>query len=121
MDEARVELDLRDSGKSPADIQRPPGPDVGDLYSPGSGTFCHIKGVHFGWPPLNNAGDKSMPFKGAYDAANNARWIKKLDEQIADKRHVIILDMRNANQAAIDDLKAIVEEHGWSDRVVCYP
>ncbi|MGA5650288.1 hypothetical protein [Streptomyces seoulensis] len=121
MDEARVALDLRDSGKIPADIQRPPGPDLGDLYSPGSGTFYDIKGVHSDWPPLNNVRDKSMPFKGAYDPANNARWIKKLDEQITDKRRVVILDMRNANQAAIDDLKAIVEEHGWSDRVVWYP
>ncbi|MGW2701533.1 hypothetical protein [Streptomyces sp. NPDC001340] len=121
MDEARVALDLRESAKVPSDIQRPPGADQGDLYSPSTGTFYDIKGVHSDWPPLNNVRDKSQPFKGAYDPANNERWVRKLSDQIVTRGRVVILDMRNANQAAIDDVKAIVEEHGWSDRVVWYP
>ncbi|MGW3120958.1 hypothetical protein ACWDBW_28060 [Streptomyces sp. NPDC001107] len=121
MDEARVALDMRESGKVPPDIQRPPGADQGDLYSPSTGTFYDIKGVHSDWPPLNNVRDKSLPFKGAYDPANNGTWVRKLNDQIVTRERVVILDMRNANQAAIDDVKAIVEEHGWSDRVVWYP
>ncbi|WP_019056450.1 hypothetical protein [Streptomyces prunicolor] len=121
MDEARVALDLRESGKTPSDIQRPPGADQGDLYSPSTGTFYDIKGVHSDWPPLNNVRDKSLPFKGAYDPADNGTWVRKLNDQIVTRERVVILDMRNANQAAIDDVKAIVEEHGWSDRVVWYP
>ncbi|QQC89030.1 hypothetical protein [Streptomyces alfalfae] len=121
MDEARVALDLREKGKVPDDIQRPPGANQGDLYSPGTGEFYDIKGVHSDWPPLNNVRDKSLPFKGAYDPANNERWVRKLEDQIVTRQRMVILDMRNANQAAIDDVKAIVEQHGWSDRVVWYP
>ena|GEM_PF-915798 len=121
MDEARIALDMRESGKVPLDIQRPPGADQGDLYSPSTGTFYDIKGVHSDWPPLNNVRDKSLPFKGAYNPADNGTWVRKLNDQIVIRERVVILDMRNANQAAIDDVKAIVEEHGWSDQVVWYP
>jgi hypothetical protein len=121
MDEARVALDLRASGKVPTDIQRPPGANQGDLYSPGTGEFYDIKGVHSDWPPLNNVRDKSLPFKGAYNPANNQAWVRKLEDQIVTRERIVILDMRNANQAAIDDVKSIVELHGWSDRVVWYP
>lgn len=121
MDEARVALDLRENGKVPADIQRPPAANQGDLYSPSNGEFYDIKGVHSDWPPLNNVRDKSLPFKGAYDPANNQKWVSKLEDQIVVKGRIVILDMRNANQAAIDDVKSIVEQHGWSDRVVWYP
>ncbi|MFG3282908.1 hypothetical protein [Streptomyces sp. NPDC048111] len=121
MDEARIALDMRESGKVPSDIQRPPGANQGDLYSPGTGEFYDIKGVHSDWPPLNNVRDKSLPFKGAYDPANNGSWVRKLEDQIVNRKRVVILDMRNADQAAIDDVRAIVEDHGWSDRVVWYP
>ncbi|MGA5831141.1 hypothetical protein, partial [Streptomyces xanthochromogenes] len=121
MDEARIALDMRESGKVPSDIQRPPGANQGDLYSPGTGEFYDIKGVHSDWPPLNDVRDKSLPFKGAYDPANNGKWVKKLEDQIVKRKRVVILDMRNADQAAIDDVRAIVEDHGWSDRVVWYP
>ncbi|MDK9497784.1 hypothetical protein QEZ40_002728 [Streptomyces katrae] len=121
MDEARLALDLRERGLLPADIQRPPGANQGDLYSPGSGMFYDIKGVHSDWPPFNTQLDKSMPFKNAYDPDNNQVWVNTLIKQIVKRRRTVILDTRNANQAAIDDLKAIVEQHGWSDRVVWYP
>lgn len=121
MDEARVALDLRDKGKVPEDIQRPPEANQGDLYSPSNGEFYDIKGVHSDWPPLNNVRDKSQPFKGAYDPANNERWVQKLEDQIVARKRIVILDMRNADQAAIDDVKAIVDERGWGDRVVWYP
>ncbi|WP_206439214.1 hypothetical protein [Streptomyces scabichelini] len=121
MDEARVTLDLRENGKVPTDIQRPPGANQGDLYSPSTGEFYDIKGVHSDWPPLNNVRDKSLPFKGAYNPANNQGWVRKLEDQIVTKGRIVILDMRNANQAAINDVRSIVEQHGWSDRVVWYP
>ncbi|MBC2868271.1 hypothetical protein H1R13_25900 [Streptomyces mexicanus] len=121
MDEARVALDLREKGKVPQDIQRPPGANQGDLYSPSTGVFYDIKGVHSDWPPLNNVRDKSQPFKGAYDPANNGRWVAKLEDQIVVKKRTVILDMRNADQAAIDDVRAIIEQRGWEDHVVWYP
>jgi hypothetical protein len=121
MDEARVALDLRENGKVPTDIQRPPGANQGDLYSPSTGEFYDIKGVHSDWPPLNNVRDKSLPFKGAYNPTNNQGWVRKLEDQIVTKGRMVILDMRNADQAAIDDVRSIVEQHGWSDRVVWYP
>ncbi|EFL16733.1 predicted protein [Streptomyces sp. C] len=83
--------------------------------------FYDIKGVHSDWPPFNTQLDKSMPFKNAYDPDNNQVWVNTLIKQIVKRRRTVILDTRNANQAAIDDLKAIVEQHGWSDRVVWYP
>ncbi|MEU5417480.1 hypothetical protein [Streptomyces clavifer] len=121
MDEARLALDMREQGTLPADIQRPPGANQGDLYSPGAGEFYDIKGVHSDWPPLNNVRDKSLPFKGAYNPADNQGWIRKLKDQIVVKGRIVILDTRNANQAAINDLEAIVKQNGWSDRVVWYP
>ncbi|MFD0353061.1 hypothetical protein ACFVHW_04815 [Streptomyces sp. NPDC127110] len=121
MDEARVALDLRERGLLPDDVQRPPGSNQGDLYSPGSGVFYDIKGVHSDWPPFNTQRDKSAPFPNAYDPKNNQIWVNTLTKQIVKRQRTVILDTRNANQAAIDDLKAIVEKHGWSDRVVWYP
>jgi hypothetical protein len=121
MDEARVALDLREKGKVPQDIQRPPGANQGDLYSPSTGVFYDIKGVHSDWPPLNNVRDKSQPFKGAYDPANNGKWVAKLEDQIVAKKRTVILDMRNANQAAIDDIRAMIEQRGWEDHIVWYP
>ncbi|MEV5318697.1 hypothetical protein AB0K92_13770 [Streptomyces sp. NPDC052687] len=120
-DEARVGLDLREQGRLPKDIRRPTEADQGEFYSPSTGRHYDIKGVHSDWPPFNNVRDKSQPFKGAYDPAKNGRWVKKLEEQIVEKRRIVILDVRNANQAAIDDIKSIVEKNGWEDDVIWYP
>jgi hypothetical protein len=120
-DEARVGLDLREQGRLPDDIQRPTVADRGEFYSPSTGQYYDIKGVHSDWPPFNNVRDKSQPFRGAYDPANNARWVSKLSEQISTKGRTVILDVRNANQAAIDDIKSIVEKNGWEDNVIWYP
>ncbi|WP_150476785.1 hypothetical protein [Streptomyces alboniger] len=120
-DEARVGLDLRDQKRLPDDLQRPTEADRGEFYSPSTGRYYDIKGVHSDWPPFNNVRDKSRPFKGAYDPANNGRWVKKLAEQIVEKQRIVILDVRNANQAAIDDLKSIVQKNGWEDDVIWYP
>ncbi|MEU7591712.1 hypothetical protein AB0B79_01480 [Streptomyces sp. NPDC039022] len=120
-DEARVGLDLREQVRLPSDIQRPLEADRGEFYSPSTGKYYDIKGVHSDWPPFNNVRDKSQPFRGAYDPSNNERWIKKLSEQIASKGRTVILDVRNANQAAIDDIKNIVHKNGWEDDVIWYP
>ncbi|MEB8339389.1 toxin glutamine deamidase domain-containing protein [Streptomyces endophyticus] len=121
LDEARVALDLRENGTVPQDIQRPPAANQGDLYSPSTQEYYDIKGVHSSWPPYNNVRDRSLPYKQAYDPANNEAWVNKLREQIVDKNRAVILDVRNANQAAIDDLAQIIEQNGWSERVVWYP
>jgi hypothetical protein len=86
-----------------------------------SGGYYDIKGVHSDWPPFNNVRDKSQPFKGAYDTARNGRWVQKLQEQIVEKQRIVILDVRNANQAAIDDIKSVVRKNGWEDDVIWYP
>ncbi|MFF5335543.1 hypothetical protein [Streptomyces sp. NPDC013181] len=122
MDEARVGLDLRESGRLPEDIRRPDGADKGEFYSETTGEYYDIKGVHSDYPPFNNVRDKSQPFKGAYDPANNGAWVKKqLAKQIETRGRIVIIDVRNANQAAIDSVKAAVEKNGWGDRVIWYP
>ncbi|MFE2415178.1 hypothetical protein ACFXDE_43355, partial [Kitasatospora sp. NPDC059408] len=120
-DEARVGLDLREQGKLPPDMQRPPERGLGEFYVPSNGEYYDIKGVHSDWPPLNNQRDRSKPFGGAYNPAHNEKFVEKLDDQIVEKGRIVILDMRNANQAAIDDLKAVIEQKGWGDRVIWYP
>ncbi|GGW82696.1 hypothetical protein [Streptomyces griseoloalbus] len=120
-DEARVGLDLREQGRLPDDIQRPTEADRGEFYSPSTDRYYDIKGVHSDWPPFNNVRDKSQPFKGAYNPAKNDRWVKKLEEQITQRQRIVILDVRNANQAAIDDIKSIVRKNGWEDDVIWYP
>ncbi|MFD7628290.1 hypothetical protein ACFV7Q_19995 [Streptomyces sp. NPDC059851] len=122
MDEARVGLDLREQGRLPADIRRPELADEGEFYSATTGEYYDIKGVHSDWPPFNNVRDKSQPFKGAFDPANNEAWVnKQLAKQIEKHKRIVIIDVRNANQAAIDNLKAVVESRGWGDRVIWYP
>ncbi|MFD4262131.1 hypothetical protein ACFWR9_32025 [Streptomyces sp. NPDC058534] len=120
-DEARVGLDLRDQGRLPADIRRPDGADGGEFVSPSTGRSYDIKGVHSDWPPFNNVRDKSRPFQGAYNPATNGKWVSKLQEQIVAKRRIVIIDVRNANQVAIDDVVAIVKANGWEDDVIWYP
>ncbi|MFD7505347.1 hypothetical protein [Streptomyces sp. NPDC059850] len=120
-DEARVGLDLREQGRLPEDIRRPSEADRGEFYSPSTGKYYDIKGVHSDWPPFNNVRDKSQPFRGAYNPANNGKWVKKLSEQIAEKHRTVIIDVRNANQAAIDDVKSIVQKNGWEENVIWYP
>ncbi|GAA2314683.1 hypothetical protein Scani_48270 [Streptomyces caniferus] len=122
MDEARVGLDLRESGRLPADIRRPELADKGEFYSESTGEYYDIKGVHSDYPPFNNVRDKSQPFKGAYDPANNEAWVnKQLAKQIEKRGRIVIIDVRNANQAAIDSIKDVVESRGWGDRVIWYP
>ncbi|MVU81545.1 hypothetical protein GPX89_30430 [Nocardia sp. ET3-3] len=120
-DEARVGLDLREQGRLPDDIRRPAGASQGEFESPGTRRFFDIKGLHSDWPPFNNVRDKSQPFKGAYDPARRDLWRQKLHWQIKDLKRTVIIDTRNANQAAIDDVRRIVEENGWEANVIWYP
>lgn len=70
---------------------------------------------------LNNTQrDKSLPYKQAYNPADNELWVSRPQEQF-DKNRMVILDVRNANQAAIDDLMGMINRTGWSGRVVWYP
>ncbi len=122
MDEAHVGLDLREQGRLPADIRRPELADRGEFYSETTGEYYDIKGVHSDWPPFNNVRDKSQPFKGAFDPANSDGWVnKQLAKQIEKRGRIVIIDVRNADQAAIDCLKDVVEKRGWGDRVIWYP
>ena len=119
-DEARVALDLRERGTLPSDIERPPGRDQGDFYSPSTGQHYDLKSVHSGWPPLNNQRDKSMPFPDKYDPVNNGRFVDDIDDQIS-KGRIPIVDLRNADQTAIADIQKVIEARGWTDDVIWYP
>ncbi|MFJ6012415.1 hypothetical protein [Streptomyces sp. NPDC092952] len=125
MDEARVGLDLRESGRLPGDIRRPELADRGEFYSETTGKYYDIKGVHSFWPPFNNVRNPAMlaqPFPNAYNPARHAQtWVNTFTEQIVEKHRVVIVDVRNADQAAIDSIKGIVESHGWGDHVIWYP
>ncbi|MER5744382.1 hypothetical protein ABT097_14060 [Streptomyces sp. NPDC002225] len=125
MDEARVGLDLRESGRLPKDIRRPELADRGEFYSETTGKYYDIKGVHSFWPPFNNVRNPAMlaqPFPGAYNPARHAQtWVNTFTEQIVEKHRVVIVDIRNADQAAIDSIKGIIESHGWGDHVIWYP
>ncbi|MFH9423164.1 hypothetical protein [Streptomyces sp. NPDC017529] len=120
-DEARVGLDMREQGRLPADIRRPDLADQGDFRSETTGRFYDIKAVHSDWPPLNNQRDKSKPFRGAYNPANNHKFVTKLRTMIEVRGRVTVIDTRNASQAAIDDVRKVVETHGWGDDVIWYP
>ncbi|WP_051893109.1 hypothetical protein [Streptomyces erythrochromogenes] len=124
-DEARVGLDLREQGRLPADIRRPPMQDMGEFRSETTGRHYDIKGVHSFWPPFNNVKNPALlarPFPGAYNPARDAdTWVRTFSEQIVEKRRVVIIDVRNANQAAIDSIREIVETHGWGEDVIWYP
>ncbi|MEU1366550.1 hypothetical protein ABZ454_10480 [Streptomyces sp. NPDC005803] len=125
MDEARVGLDLREQGRLPADIRRPEVADMGEFYSATTGKYYDIKGVHSYWPPFNNVRDPRLlarPFPGAYNPARHVQtWVNTFTEQIVEKHRVVIVDVRNADQAAIDSVKGIVDSHGWGDHVIWYP
>ncbi|MFE9574721.1 hypothetical protein ACFYMW_40555 [Streptomyces sp. NPDC006692] len=125
MDEARVGLDLREQGRLPADIRRPKVADKGEFYSETTGKYYDIKGIHSFWPPFNNVRDPALlarPFPGAYNPARHAQtWVETFTEQIDDLHRIVIVDVRNADQAAIDSIKGIIENHGWGDHVIWYP
>ncbi|MFF3258921.1 hypothetical protein ACFYWO_07050 [Streptomyces sp. NPDC002932] len=125
MDEARVGLDLREQGRLPADIHRPEAADMGEFYSETTGKYYDIKGVHSFWPPFNNVRNPDLlarPFPGAYNPSKNAQtWVNTFREQIVEHQRIVVVDVRNANQAAIDSIKDIVESHGWGDNVIWYP
>lgn len=120
-DEAKIGLDLREQRRIPDDIRRPPDADSGDFYSPSTGKYYDIKGIHSDWPPINFQRNKTQPFRGAYDPANNAKFISNIAQQIGNKGRTVIMDTRNANQAAIDDVRMHVAMNGWEDNVVWYP
>ncbi|MFF4226037.1 hypothetical protein ACFYZH_24665 [Streptomyces abikoensis] len=119
-DEARVGLDLREQGRLPTDLRRPSEKNRGDYYSPSTGQYYDLKGVHSDWPPFNFQKDKSIPFRGAYNPANNSKFVANL-RKVIENNQILIIDIRNANQAAIDDLVQVVEKNGWTDRVMWYP
>ncbi|MEU4027383.1 hypothetical protein [Streptomyces anulatus] len=125
MDEARVGLDLREQGRLPADIRRPNEADMGEFYSETTGRYYDIKGVHSFWPPFNNVRNPKLragPFPGAYNPARDTQtWVNTFTSMILEKNRIVIIDVRNANQAAINSMKEIVDTHGWGDHVIWYP
>lgn len=103
-EEARTALDLREQGKLPPDIQRPPGKGEGDFYSPSRNQYYDIKEVN-DTPPRE--------FNAAGAEAN-------IERQFLIGRTPII-DTSGASQSAIDQVVEVLERNGWESRVIWYP
>ncbi|MGE5290029.1 MAG: hypothetical protein ACM3ML_23150 [Micromonosporaceae bacterium] len=103
-EEAKTALDLREQGKLPADIQRPPKDGEGDFYSPSRKEYYDIKEVSDTPPREFNA----------------ARTEKNISDQLRDGRTPII-DTSGASQPVMDQLAEIIKKNGWDNRVIWYP
>ncbi|MFA1546666.1 hypothetical protein [Actinomadura chokoriensis] len=114
-DEAKISLDLVKRGIFDESYQRPSGPKQGDFID--KGIHWDIKGIHSDWPPGVPQHVRARPFPNAY---NSADFRSTLLKQFQMNRGVII-DTRNADQSAINDMKRIIEQEGWGDRVIWYP
>ena len=117
MDEARIALDLRDRGFFAPDFTRPTEPDQGDFCGPDDRQW-DVKGIHTDWPPcVSGRARRGRQFSNGY---TEHKFRKTVERQFAKGRSVII-DTRNANQEAIDDMLRIVDEEGWGGRIIWYP
>ncbi|MEU8799152.1 hypothetical protein [Spirillospora sp. NPDC048819] len=114
-DEARISLDLMKKGIFDENYTRPSGPQQGDFID--KGIHWDIKGIHSDWPPHVPAHVRSRPFPNAYNEADFRRTVRKQLEM----GRGVILDTRNADQSAITEMKRIVDEEGWGDRIIWYP
>ncbi|WP_433228160.1 hypothetical protein [Actinomadura formosensis] len=114
-DEARIALDLHRRGIFDENYTRPTGPDQGDFIN--QGVHWDIKGIHSDWPPGVPEAVRSRPFRNGY---TETKFRETMLRQFRKDRGVI-LDTRNASQSAIDDMRHIVEQEGWGDRVIWYP
>ncbi len=103
-EEAKTALDLRDQGKLPPDIQRPPGRGEGDFYSPGDNQYYDIKEVNDIPPHEFNASSTES----------------SIERQLIIGRTPII-DTRAASQSAIDQVVDVLDRNGWQGRVIWYP
>ncbi|GAB3987477.1 hypothetical protein GCM10029978_106450 [Actinoallomurus acanthiterrae] len=101
-EEAKTALSLRQDGRVPDDFQRPPERGQGDFYSPSTNTYYDVKEV-----------TSSSNFK-----VDN--FESKLEAQFA-KNRTPIIDTRNASQANIDQIKAMIARRGWGSNVIWYP
>ena len=124
-EEARIGLDLREQGRLPSDIARPPVANQGEFFSPSTGKHYDIKGLHSDWPPGSKPSNPGQPFPQAVDPRSNPavaeRFVSKIETQIFRKNRDVIIDTRNADQVAIDYIRKVVEEKGWGDHVIWYP
>jgi hypothetical protein len=120
MEEARTALDLEQRGEegfADGNYRRPSGPGQGEFID-GNGRHWDIKGIHSDWPPgVPESVRNSRPFPNAYTEAD---FRATLTDQFAKGRGVII-DTRNADQTAIDNMRTVVEEEGWGGNVIWYP
>lgn len=120
-DEARVALDLRAQGRLPADIQRPTTRGSGDFHSPAAATMFDLVAIHSAWPPAVDRALADRPYPRAYGPGAGRVIVREIRAQIEERGHVVVLDTRNADQAAIDDLRDTVASAGWGERVLFYP
>ncbi|MEV0394721.1 hypothetical protein [Polymorphospora rubra] len=119
--EAATALHLRERGLLPRDVDRPPGPDMGDFVATVDGRRQHwdIKQFRDRWPESvrEPEGRPYTPAKGGY---SSEQFVKKVGEQLAEGR-TVILDTRSVRQETIDDMVRIVREQGWGSHVKWYP
>jgi hypothetical protein len=120
-DAARVVLDLRATGRLPADITRPEARGNGDFVSPALAATFDIVSIHSDWPPGVDRALAGRPYPRAYGTGAGRVTVRQIGALIEQRGHVVVLDTRNADQAAIDDLHDQVLVAGWADRVLYYP
>ncbi|MCT2586708.1 WXG100 family type VII secretion target [Actinophytocola gossypii] len=120
MEEARTALDLErrgEEGFGDGGYRRPDGPGQGEFID-SNGRHWDIKGIHSDWPPgVPEQVRNSRPFPNAYSEQD---FRDTLTDQFGKGRGVIV-DTRNADQAAIDNMREVVEREGWGDNVIWYP
>ncbi|WP_433269614.1 WXG100 family type VII secretion target [Actinosynnema sp. CS-041913] len=114
-DEARIALDMMERGDLTTGYHRPSGRQQGDFID--EGVHWDIKGVHSDWPPHIAGQKEGIPYRDGYTAA---KFEETLRAQFTGGRNVIV-DTRNANAAAIEDMAKIVDREGWGGRVKWYP
>ncbi|GAB2587877.1 hypothetical protein Aab01nite_49520 [Paractinoplanes abujensis] len=124
-DEARIGLDLREQKRLPEDLQRPTERGKGDFFSPSTGEYYDVKGLHSDWPPGSTPKDPDQLFPQAVDPVRNPRvaedFVKNLESEITGRGRKVIIDTRNANIEAIDFIKGVADQKGWGGNVIWYP
>ncbi|GAA0520095.1 hypothetical protein GCM10011581_10260 [Saccharopolyspora subtropica] len=115
--EARVALDLRESGRLGPDLTRPTDVRHGDFVDPATGDRWDIKSFQSDYPDHVPPEHRKGPFK---HAVTPETFTKSLSKEFEDGNKVII-DTRNVNSDALRFMADIVQKNGWEDRVLWYP
>ncbi|MEU5850380.1 WXG100 family type VII secretion target [Saccharopolyspora shandongensis] len=117
INESRIALDMRESGRLPDSLTRPKNPDHGDFIDSKTGERWDIKSFYSDYPEHIPQDHRKGPFK---HAITPERFEDSLTKEFAGGNKVIV-DTRNVNSDALGFMTEIVQKNGWEDRVLWYP